>query len=138
MNTDTSIAELLRAGLSNHAVARQLHVHTRRVRRVRFELDLPVHKPGPAPSNPQARFWEHAIPTADGHLEWPNHELRIRLGHEGPRERAGRIAFRIGNQRDPVGRVTPNCGHPRCVHPDHVEDQPMRDQYTAIFGEEAA
>lgn len=137
MTTDAAIAELLRAGMSAKTITRQLHVHTRRVTRVRTNLDLPTNKPGPTRSDPETRFWQHAVPTPDGHLDWPNHDLRIRLGHQGPRQRAGRIAFRIANRRDPIGRVNPNCGHPRCVHPDHVDDQQMRDQYTAIFGEAA-
>jgi hypothetical protein len=47
---------------------------------------------------------------------------------------AYRIAFQIRHGREPVGYVKPGCEFDGCVHPDHVEDQPMRDQYAAIFG----
>lgn len=44
------------------------------------------------------------------------------------------FAFRQKYDRPPIGRVQAGCGTPRCVHPDHVEDQPMREQYNTIFG----
>jgi hypothetical protein len=47
---------------------------------------------------------------------------------------AYRIAFQIRWGREPVGYVKPGCEYDGCVHPEHVEDQPMREQYAAIFG----
>lgn len=141
MNTQAAIERLLRAGYSDKAIARELRVHRRRPRDLRRQLGLPQVKPGPAPAaSIEDLFWRRAQPTPDGHLLWPSwdpkHGAAIR--HNGRKQSAHRIAFRIGNQREPQGRVTSGCGQPGCVHPQHVEDQPMRQLYTAIFKKETA
>ena len=138
MNTRAAIVELLHAGHSNKAIARHVHIRASSVREVRDHLGLPPHRPGPTPSSAEDHLWRRAIPTDDGHLDWPATDPRIRTGHQGERRRAGQIAFRIGNGRDPVGKVTAGCDHPGCIHPQHVEDEPMRQQYAAIFGKAAA
>jgi hypothetical protein len=129
-----AMVELLQAGLSDRAIALQLHVHRRRVRDLRAELGLPKRKPGRPPSSPEGAFWRRAVPTSDGHLLWPHASSTLRTGHEGARESVARIAFRIRYRREPVGQVRAGCDQPGCIHPRHVEDQPMRQQYTAIFG----
>ncbi|WP_330173041.1 hypothetical protein OG875_05180 [Streptomyces sp. NBC_01498] len=128
-----AIAELLQAGLTTKAIARRIHVHTRTITAVRRELDLPPARPGPKPSAPEAIFWRRTRPTDDGHLLWTAPGRQLRGGDN--KVSVYRVAFRIGNQRDPVGNVMTGCGRNRCVHPAHVEDQPMREQYKAIFGE---
>jgi len=139
MSTRNAIEELLRAGYSDRAIARQVHVRTTRVAEIRTQLGLPAHTPGPTGSTThEDLFWRRAVPTDDGHLLWPYSTTAARIGSEGPRQSAYRIAFRIRYQREPVGFVLPGCGVNRCVHPRHVEDQPMRQQYAAIFGEVAA
>lgn len=133
MNTVAAIHELLLAGYSNAAVARQLNVAHARVATIRKEMGLPVHKAGsPAAASPEDLFWRRAQPTDDGHLLWPNPSGDIR--HITGRTKAARIAFRIRHRREPVGKVLPDCGQPGCVHPEHVADQPMRQTYAAIFG----
>ncbi|WP_394436193.1 hypothetical protein [Streptomyces sp. SGAir0957] len=130
-----AIEELLHAGYSDKAIERQLHVSRRRARDLRAELGLPQHKPGPTPSgSPEDRFWRLAQPVDGGHLLWPHAANTLRLGHEGPKASIRRIAFRIRWGREPVGQVRAGCDHDGCVHPDHVEDQPMREQFRAIFG----
>jgi len=129
MNTRAAIEELLRAGYSDKAIARQLHVHRNRVRDLRDELDIPQHKPGPSASgSPEDLFWRRAQPTDDGHLLWPWASTCVRIGHDGPRITAARLAFRIRHGRDPEGKVTNTCARIGCIHPDHVADQPMRAQ----------
>jgi hypothetical protein len=130
-----AITELLRAGLSDKAIARQLHVHRRTVRAARESLGLPAHKPGPSPSNAEDVFWRRAQPTDDGHLLWTAPGRAIRGGAN--RLSVYQLAFRIGHGRPAIGNVTSGCGQTGCVHPAHVEDQPMRQQYKAIFGEAA-
>ncbi|MFH9579063.1 helix-turn-helix domain-containing protein [Streptomyces globisporus] len=130
-----AIVELLQAGLSDKAIARQVHVHRRTIAAVRAELGMPAHKPGPTPSDPEDLFWRRTQPTDDGHLLWTSPGRQLRGGDN--KLSVHRVAFSIGNQRDPVGNVTTGCGRARCVHPAHVEDQPMRQQYKAIFGEAA-
>lgn len=134
MNTDT-IRELLLAGHSNGYIVRQ-GVSQERVKRIRAELGLPVHKSGPTPAGtPEDLFWRRAQPTDDGHLLWPNRTGELR--HTTGRYKAAGVAFRIRYHREPVRQVLPDCGRADCVHPDHVADQPMRKQYAAIFGKAA-
>jgi hypothetical protein len=138
MSTRAAIEELLHAGYSDRAIARQVHVRTDSIAGIRARLELPVHKPGPTRSSShEDLFWRRAVPTAAGHLIWPSSTIFVRIGSEGPRQSAYRIAFRIRYQREPAGFVLPGCGIARCVHPQHVEDQQMRDSYNAIFGRAA-
>jgi len=136
MSTRAAIVELLHADLSNQAIARQVHVRVARVQEVREALGVPSRPPGPRPSTPVDLFWRRAQITDDGHMHWPGASEQIRNGQHKIRVR--RVAFIIRWHREPAGPVTASCDFDGCVHPDHVEDQPMRDQYTAIFGEEAA
>lgn len=134
-----AITELLTAGLSDRSVARQLNQPERHVAAIRRELQLPRRKPGPKPSAVEDRFWRRAQPTDDGHLLWPSlsiHGADLRQD-DGRKESVHRIAFRIGNRREPQGLVRTGCHITGCVHPRHVEDAAMRAQYTAIFGEAA-
>jgi hypothetical protein len=132
-----AIRELLLAGHSERAIARQLITSTRRVQRIRLELGLPAHKPGPPTSNLEDAFWRRAQPIDGGHLLWPAATPAVRTAHEGRKESVRRIAFRIRHHREPVGNVLPDCEQPGCVHPDHVADQPMRKTFAAIFGKAA-
>jgi hypothetical protein len=136
MNTRAAIEELLYAGHSDKAIARQLHVRRQRVAAIRNQLGLPRHKPGyTAAGSPEELFWRRTQPTDDGHLLWPGYDpvQAPSVRHGGRRHSAHRIAFSLANTREPVGRVMTGCGTTGCVHPRHVEDQVMRDQYTAIF-----
>lgn len=137
METRNAIVELLHAGYSDRHIARRVHVANRRVHEVRAELGLPEVQPGPKPSAPEDRFWRFAKHTDDGHLLWPLVDNTIREGREGPKQSVGRVAFRMRYQREPVGKVLPGCGHDGCIHPAHVEDRLMRDQFRTIFGKAA-
>jgi hypothetical protein len=130
----TTALELMRAGYSDRYIARQVHMATKRVSQIRQRAGIPKVACGPKPSTAEDRFWRLAEPVDGGHLLWPHAATTMRLGHEGPKASIRRIAFRIGNGRDPIGQVRPGCGQPGCIHPQHVEDQPMRDTYRAIFG----
>lgn len=134
-----AIVELLHAGYGDRAIARQLNRPERHITAIRRELQLPHRRPGPKPSTAEDRFWRRAQPTDDGHLLWPGlavHSADLKHA-DGHRESVHRIAFRIGNQREPDGIVRTGCAVSGCVHPAHVEDAPMRQQYTAIFGRTA-
>lgn len=134
---DQAIA-LIRAGHTNVAVARRLHIRTVLVSEYRKDAGLAAVRPGPKGATPIERFRQIAQPTDDGHLLWPQAEpIRIRANGR-KRINPAHVAFHIRWGRDPIGRVTSGCGHAGCVHPNHVEDQPMRETYRAIFGEEAA
>jgi hypothetical protein len=137
------IVALLRAGLSNTAISKQLRTDMRRVATVRREENL-----GPAPLRTVtfAEKWAAATEaTPDGHVRWTG---RLRDGitpslvYRGRDYSARRAAFEELHGRDAVGLVLPGCGWDQCVRPDHLEDRPMREQlanqYQAIFGEAAA
>ncbi|MEU9861292.1 hypothetical protein AB0D99_10470 [Streptomyces sp. NPDC047971] len=131
------IAAMLLAGHSQSEIIRTLKIGAKTVRTVRQRLGVPVHKPGPAPMTIEESFRRRATPTSDGHLLWPSDDLRIATV-DGASHSAARYSFRQKYGRNPVGNVLPGCGTPRCVHPDHVEDRPMREaldsQLTSIFG----
>ncbi|MFJ1869934.1 hypothetical protein [Streptomyces chartreusis] len=148
MKIRADVAELLRAGHTNRAIAQQLHVDANGVGRARELLGLPKAKPGrKGAGSPEALFWQRAKPTEDGHMEWTGFYISTTPGlrHGGKNQTAYRIAFRIANGRDPVGKALPSCGRARCVKPDHQTDQADRDRarererrvddlYDAIFG----
>ncbi|MFB6776548.1 hypothetical protein ACFCX0_03755 [Streptomyces sp. NPDC056352] len=138
MSLYPAIVGLLQAGHSNKAIGRQLQINQRRVQAVREELGLPTHKPGMAPSSAEDLFWRRAVHTDDGHLLWPGTSGRVHGGPDGTRPYVTHVAFRIRHGRDPIGKAIAGCDTTGCIHPAHVEDQPMRDQYRAIFGEVTA
>lgn len=145
MKIRADVAELLRAGLSDHEVAARLHVCERTASAARTALGLPLHKSGPrSASSPQDSFRQRTRPVPGGHLEWTGYRTNcgtpfFRWMKQG--YTAGRIAFVMQHGREPVGKALPGCGYPQCVAPDHMQDRPMRDrldaQYAAIFGEVA-
>jgi hypothetical protein len=142
VNLRPDIVELLRAGCSDREVARRLHADTRIIAATRTTLGLPRHKPGRYPaSSPQDFFRKNTRHLADGHMEWTGH--RNNCGTpvffwNDDRYTAGRVAFVMRHGRAPVGMVLPGCGRHRCVAPDHLMDQPMRQRLNslaaAIFG----
>jgi len=138
------VAELLRAGLSNAAIARQLRMDTRPIAAARHALRLPNVKPGRRPAGaPIDLFWQHVERLDDGHLRWTGYRNDgiPALTTRGRVCSARRVAFRACRDRDPVGYVLPGCGLDECVAPEHLTDRRMREQqaradalYTQIFG----
>ncbi|MDV5145885.1 hypothetical protein R1T08_17135 [Streptomyces sp. SBC-4] len=136
----TVIASMLTAGHSIAEILRTHKVSQDRVRAVRNDLGIPPHPPGAKPEPIEQTFRRRAIPTEDGHLVWPTTDYHIKTV-EGGSISATRYAFQQRHGRPPVGKVLPGCGIARCVHPDHVEDRPMREALTSqlnlIFGSAA-
>jgi hypothetical protein len=144
MKVRADIAELLRAGVPQSHICRQLHCAPITVQRTREALGLPAPKAGPpgAPSLAEA-FRQNAIPSEDGHLMWRGFDTRStpRLTYGGRTYSGYRLAFVLHYRREPVGRVTAACGALGCVRGDHVADEPMRATnaradrvYAAVFG----
>ncbi|MFF5404566.1 hypothetical protein ACFY8K_17005 [Streptomyces misionensis] len=133
------IVALLREGQSDKYIGRTLHTSPMRVARIRAELQLPRYEHTAAPI---AEVWAaRTRPVDGGHLAWTGFWREGNcpvIKHSGEEYSARRVAFRMANGREPQGRVKAGCGWALCVRPEHVEDQPMRDQlrtqYTAIFG----
>lgn len=140
--SNEEVTTLLRAGLSDKQIARQLHTNPKRIARQRTELGLPAFE------NRRVSFEErwaaNTEPVDGGHIRWTG---RLRDGstpavlHEGRDASPRRIVFERLHGRPAVGRVLPGCGFGPCVQPAHLEDQPMRErldaQYDAIFKEAA-
>jgi DNA-binding NarL/FixJ family response regulator len=141
--TRAQITDLLRAGHTSSGIARQLKVPIRAVKNLRRALGIPPCRTGaPGHASLEDAFHAKATPTDDGHLIWPGYEPGAPSGpvlkRDGRNYSVYRLAFRLAHKREPVGHVTTGCGRFGCVHPEHVEDQPMRNQYSAIFGKAAA
>jgi hypothetical protein len=121
------VAELLRAGLSNLAIARQLNVDAKAtVAPARAALGLPKAKPGyKGAATAEDLFWRRAKPTDDGHMEWTGFTSAgtpcLRYG--GRNQTAYRVAYRIATGREPEGQALPSCGREHCVKPGHHEDR---------------
>lgn len=143
MKIRADVAELLRAGYSDSAIERQLHVDHRTVGAVRELLNIPKAKRGRRPAaTPEDLFWHRTQPADDGHLLWTGHlanGVTPALRHGGRLITAYRVAFRIRHGRDPEGKVTPSCDVDGCVHPNCMDDRTTRQRtastYAAIFGE---
>lgn len=133
------IAELLRQGLTNTEIAARCHVRRAVVAGTRVTLGIEPSKRGRAltAASIEDAYHVRTRPTADGHLEWTGCTYRDgtpMVSHGSDYQTAHRVAFRIQYGREPVGNAKPGCDHAGCVAPEHMEDQPMRDQYSAIFG----
>lgn len=142
MKVRADVAELLRAGLADRVIAKQLHTDARKVAAARAALRLPQARTGrKTASSIEELFHARTEPGEDGHLRWTGsaNNLGTPVVRYAKRQHtAYRIAFRIHTGREPIGRALPACGTPGCVAPAHIDDQPARDRnraaYSSIFG----
>lgn len=142
MKIRADVAELLHQGHSNLAIARATGAAPKTVAASRQALGIPPARPGRYKgSTLNSRFQERTEPLADGHMRWTGYRTNNgtpSIYYGGHAVTAGRMAFLLRWGREPIGRVKAGCDMHGCVAPDHVLDQPMRDQlnttFTAIFG----
>lgn len=141
MKIRADIASLLRAGMPQSYICRQLHVAPITVQRTREALGLPAPKTcRPLPATLEEAFRQYVQPTSNGHATWtgPVASGVQRVRFEGTVHTARRLSFRFHHGREPVGKVTTGCEVQACVAGAHLEDQPMRERatslYAAIFG----
>lgn len=139
MKIRADIAAMLRNGMTDKDIAAQAHVSHRKVAAARADLGLSKHRGIRKAAKAVEAFRARTQPTADGHLNWTGTRLATTpsVYVNGRQTSARRLAFQLRYDREPVGRALPGCGYEQCVHPDHIEDQPMREQYAAIFREAA-
>ncbi|MBC9729898.1 hypothetical protein [Streptomyces sp. TRM68367] len=136
--TDAEISRALdRADVSVLAVARELGCGYARVRGIRERRGLPVYQRG---RRAAAASWDEALAerllaTPDGHVDWTGAR---QAGSGTPilhwRERkttAARAVFAKHYGREPVGKVSQTCEYEHCLHGEHLEDRPMREQRRA-------
>lgn len=141
MSIRADVAELLLAGLSDSAIARELGVDANcTVRPARAALGIPKVRPGRRPAaTVEDLFWRRTQPVDDGHLIWTGYRSSEDAGgcpilrHGGRKHTAYRIAFRLKHGRDPEGKVTPTCERDGCVAPEHTEDRLIRERTAATF-----
>lgn len=134
MTVRADIAELLRAGYSNQAIARQLHVDHKTAAAARTALGIPKAKSGyRGAATPEDLFWRRVRPTDDGHMEWTGFHGggTPSLRHGGTNLTAYPIAYRIAHGRNPEGQALPSCGRDHCVKPGHHADRADRDRARA-------
>ncbi|ONI48665.1 MULTISPECIES: hypothetical protein [unclassified Streptomyces] len=141
MRVRSDVVAMLRQGIPQQDIMRTLRVGHQTVVTARDALQMPAPVRGRrAPRPIDTEFYARTEPVDGGHLRWTGHyaEGSPKLGRQGGHLSAYRIAFKLRHDREPVGKATPGCGYPKCVAPDHVEDQPMRaqlrQQMAGIFG----
>lgn len=129
MRRRAEIEPLLRDGMSNQAIARQLHCDVKSVARLRAELGMPRITTLKYPSLAEA-FRANTRPVDGGHLEWTGERQRVSgtpiLRYREQTYTAARLAFRLKNGRDPEGYAYAECGLDQCVAPEHVDDTKAR------------
>lgn len=157
MKVRADIAELLRAGVPQIYICRQLHVAPITVQRSREALGMPAPRCGPPDTYASVEDAFHANSEAidGGHLRWTGHTdtngfPRLNFGQQ--RVSARQTGFRIHHGRDPHGRLSLACDMADCVAGAHLEDQQIREEnrlrirqanrradaaFKAIFGQSA-
>lgn len=139
------VAEMLRAGVTDISIVRELHVRRATVAATRAALGIPKTPGGqPAAATVEDLFWQRVQIGEDGHMTWGGY--RNTSGAPGLRwggtvHSAYRVAFRIANGREPDGYAKPSCGRDGCVAPACQRDRPGRAEerrlerlYAGIFG----
>lgn len=138
-----AIHDLLRQGLSNAAIGKQLHVERQTVGRIRHELGIPLL---PAQPLTVEEKWRQRVREADGgHLEWTGERSTSGnvpvMRHSGSTYTAARLGFRIQHGHDPAGYAKPRCGVQHCVAPSHQDDtganRPARQHHARYASPEA-
>lgn len=133
--TREQIAQALRTGLSDSAVAAQLGCDRHRVSAIRKANGLP--KIPRQTMSLEEKWRSYTRPADGGHLVWTG-ERQATSGTPVMRYRevaytAAAVAFRIQHGREPEGYVVADCGMKHCVAPEHVEDTPMRQATRAAL-----
>ncbi|PNG19739.1 hypothetical protein [Streptomyces cahuitamycinicus] len=124
------IIAMLQEGHSNSRIAGELRVDKHRVRRIREELGLPAYVPIEQTRTIEEKWKLYARPVDGGHIEWTGERvgaagtpvMRYKDGTYSP----AAIAFEMQHGRPPQGYAIADCGHKRCIAPDHVDDEAGR------------
>lgn len=132
------IAELVRDGWTDTAVAAHLGVHNRAVTRVRDILGLAHHTLSTTKEEKVARA---SVPEDGGHTRWTGRRANNRvpvIRQFKVQIPASHVAFEQRTGRQPVGIVKAECGREHCLTPAHVSDElerrNVRGQERAMYG----
>jgi hypothetical protein len=134
------IAELVRAGARDRAVAAQLGVHNRAVTRVRDILGISHHRNNA--TTREAKLARFSTPVDDGgHIGWTGRRATSGapvIRHLKVQIPATHVAFEQRTGRPPVGIVKAECGRNYCLTPAHISDEierrNVRGQERALYG----
>jgi len=149
MKVRADIAELLRQGVPQIQICRQLHVAPLTVQRAREALGLPAHRGGRryTYASLEEAFRHGAEPVDGGHVRWIGYRDKDntpRVCYRQQPQAAPRVAFLLHHGREPVGKAMPTCGVKGCIAGEHLADRPMREAsqradalYVDIFGQSA-
>lgn len=138
------IEAMLREGVPQMHIARQLRVAPARVQRTRKALGLPVPRPGPLEryGSLEEAFRANTTPVDGGHLRWASPRRGNPYVYFRQRRlTATRVSFELHHGRAPVGSVFPTCGMSGCLAGGHLADRSVREAnrradkaFAAIFG----
>lgn len=146
MKIRSDIVDLLRAGVPQIQIARQLHCAPITVQRTREAIGMPSPGRGRRDSYASVEdvYRAHSEAIEDGHARWngpTDASGHPRLNLREQRFSARQIAFRMHRGRDPQGNVSVGCGMAQCIAGAHIEDQAIRDAnrradvaFKVIFG----
>ena len=149
MKIRSDVAELLRAGVPQIHICRQLHVAPGTVQRTREALGMPAPRCGPPDiyTSVEDAYRSNSEATDDGHKRWTGHtdtNGHPRLNFRQQRISVRQVAFRLHHGREPQGRLSIGCGMAHCVEGAHLKDHRIRAAnrradaaFTAIFGPSA-
>lgn len=123
-----AMAEMVRGGMSNNAVAKQLHVDHRAVARVRAHILGPLEPHRNATSR-ESKVDACLVAYDNGHTGWTG-RLSVNgiptIRHLGFEMSASHVVFERWYGRDPVGIVKAACAHLSCLSPQHLGDELTR------------
>lgn len=126
--TNQEIRHLLKQGLSNNQVVRQLRCGKARVANLRRIYGVPG-----VPAQPltlEEKWQANTREVEGGHLHWDGGRQSQSgtpvLRYRGKAHTAAAIAFRIRTGRAPEGYAYADCEYHQCVAQEHVNDTPGR------------
>jgi len=149
MKVRADIAKLLRQGVPQIQIVRQLHVAPLTVQKTREALRLPAPRSGRrfTYASLEEAFCQGAEPVDGGHVRWTGYRDKDntpRVCYRQQPQAAPRVAFKLFHGREPVGKALPTCGVKGCIAGEHLADRPMRKAnqradalYDGIFGQSA-
>ncbi|MFI6337816.1 hypothetical protein [Streptomyces sp. NPDC050535] len=125
---ESTIADLLRAGLGTREVRAQTRADYGRIARIRRRYGIPVPRQQPPTRSIADALALYAEPHGDGHLRWtgPTRGRTPLLLAEGERANARAVTFSRHWGRQPVGYIRTTCTAPGCLAGAHLADSLAR------------
>jgi hypothetical protein len=134
-----AMARRVREGLTDTAIAAELHVDRRAAARVRSLLGVP---PKTNTTSLTTKLDRQSVPLLEGHTGWTGRRNTEggapQIRHLGRQIPAAAVAFELRTGRPPVGICRADCDVPHCLTPEHVMDdierRTLRGQLRALEG----